>query len=83
MLAYKNSSTQQVNIEDISHHLAEYLQRLEEGETFVIMKAGKPLATMTPTFLPSKRLRPFGLCSGQFTVPDDFDDPLPDHILAT
>lgn len=28
-----------------------------------------------------KSLRPFGLCAGEFTVPDDFDDPLPEHIL--
>lgn len=26
-------------------------------------------------------LRPFGLCAGEFTVPDDFDDPLPEEIL--
>ena len=26
-------------------------------------------------------LRPSGLCKGQFTVPDDFDDPLPEEIL--
>ena len=26
-------------------------------------------------------LRPFGLCAGEFTVPDDFDDPLPEHVL--
>lgn len=26
-------------------------------------------------------LRPAGLCSGDFTVPDDFDDPLPEEIL--
>ena len=26
-------------------------------------------------------LRPFGLCVGEFTVPDDFDDPLPEHII--
>ena len=25
--------------------------------------------------------RPFGLCAGEFTVPDDFDDPLPEDIL--
>ena len=25
--------------------------------------------------------RPFGLCAGEFVVPDDFDDPLPDHII--
>lgn len=25
--------------------------------------------------------RPFGLCAGAFTVPEDFDDPLPEEIL--
>ena len=28
-----------------------------------------------------KPLRPFGLCVGEFTVPDDFDDPLPEHVI--
>jgi hypothetical protein len=27
--------------------------------------------------------RPFGLCAGTFTVPDDFDAPLPDDIVTT
>jgi hypothetical protein len=26
-------------------------------------------------------LRPFGLCAGEFTVPDDFDEPLPEDIV--
>jgi TIR domain len=26
--------------------------------------------------------RPFGLCAGEFIVPDDFDAPLPDEVLA-
>jgi hypothetical protein len=26
-------------------------------------------------------LRPFGLCKGEFQVPDDFDAPLPEYIL--
>ncbi|PSB10369.1 prevent-host-death protein [Pleurocapsa sp. CCALA 161] len=25
--------------------------------------------------------RPFGLCKDEFTVPDDFNEPLPDDIL--
>lgn len=29
----------------------------------------------------SKPTRPFGLCAGEFVVPDDFDDPLPDHVI--
>ena len=27
--------------------------------------------------------RPFGLCAGDFVVPDDFDDPLPETILKS
>lgn len=26
-------------------------------------------------------LRPFGLCAGDFVVPDNFDEPLPEDIL--
>ncbi|ACB52463.1 hypothetical protein cce_3115 [Crocosphaera subtropica ATCC 51142] len=29
----------------------------------------------------NKQLRPFGLCAGEFTVPEDFDAPLPEDIL--
>jgi hypothetical protein len=25
--------------------------------------------------------RPFGLCKGEFSVPDDFDAPLPENII--
>ena len=28
-----------------------------------------------------KSRRPFGLCKGEFVVPDDFDAPLPEFIL--
>jgi hypothetical protein len=27
-----------------------------------------------------KKLRPFGLCAGEFTIPDNFDDPLSEEI---
>lgn len=30
----------------------------------------------------TNQLRPFGLCTGEFTVPDDFDAPLPEDILS-
>ena len=29
----------------------------------------------------AKTRRPFGLAKGEFVVPDDFDDPLPDEVL--
>ena len=30
---------------------------------------------------PTKELRPYGLCEGEFIVPDDFDAPLLESIL--
>lgn len=32
---------------------------------------------------PISHLRPYGLCIGEFVVPDDFDEPLPDEIQKT
>ncbi len=34
-----------------------------------------------PAVSEQKKLRPFGLCAGEFTVPDNFDEPLPEYII--
>jgi len=31
--------------------------------------------------MPKRGMRPYGLAQGEFVVPDDFDDPLPEEIL--
>jgi antitoxin (DNA-binding transcriptional repressor) of toxin-antitoxin stability system len=69
-----------VSEEEIKQNLLAYLRRVEAGEAFVIIKAGKPMAEIKPVVSPSEPLRPFGLCAGEFTVPDDFDAPLPENI---
>lgn len=56
--------------------------QVEAGETLVIVRADKPIAELKPIPPSSKQLRPFGLCAGEFTVPDDFDAPLPEEILS-
>jgi prevent-host-death family protein len=71
----------QVNVDDIQQDLSAYLQRVEAGETLVIVRAGKPIAEVKPVAPRVETLRPFGLCAGEFVVPDDFDAPLPDDIL--
>ena len=71
----------QVSVDDIQHDLLTYLQLVEDGRTLVIIKTGKPIAEIKPVFSNPKGLRPFGLCAGEFTVPDDFDAPLPEHVL--
>ena len=71
----------QVSVEEIQRNLFTYLQRVEAGETVVIVRAGKPVAEVKPIVSRAKTLRPFGLCAGEFTVPDDFDAPLPEDLL--
>ena len=71
----------QVNVEEIQRDLADYLQRVEAGETVVIVRAGQPVVEMRPIRTGAETLRPFGLCAGEFTVQEDFDAPLPDDIL--
>lgn len=33
--------------------------------------------------LNSKKPRPYGLCKGDFTVPQEFDAPLPEDLIAS
>ena len=70
-----------VKIEDIQQDLLSYLRKVEEGETVLITRADKPVAEIKPVAQHTNQLRSFGLCSGEFTVPDDFDDPLPEELL--
>ena len=69
-----------VSVEDIQRNLVLYLQRVEAGETLVIVRAGQPVVEMKPVQTEAEIFRPFGLCAGEFTVPEDFDAPLPEDI---
>jgi antitoxin (DNA-binding transcriptional repressor) of toxin-antitoxin stability system len=71
----------EVSIEQMAQHLPAYLHLVEEGETLLIVKAGKPMAEVKPVISDGTALRPFGLSAGKFTVPDDFDAPLPEDVL--
>ena len=57
------------------------INQVEACETLVLVRDDKPIAELRPS-AGSKQLRPFGLCAGEFTVPDDFDSPLPEDILS-
>jgi antitoxin (DNA-binding transcriptional repressor) of toxin-antitoxin stability system len=69
-----------VTIEEMQRDPLTYLRRVEAGETLVVMKADKAIAELRPISAP-KQPRPYGLCAGEFTVPDDFDAPLPEDLL--
>jgi antitoxin (DNA-binding transcriptional repressor) of toxin-antitoxin stability system len=71
----------QVSVEEMQRDLSACLQRVEAGETLLIVREGKPVAEFKPVVTSAAALRPFGLCKGEFTVPDDFDAPLPEDVL--
>ena len=70
-----------VAVEEIKLDLPAYLHRVEAGETLVLTREGKPFAEIRPLAMVVNGLRPFGLATGEITVPDDFDDPLPEEVL--
>jgi antitoxin (DNA-binding transcriptional repressor) of toxin-antitoxin stability system len=72
----------QVSLDELEHNLPAYLRRVEAGEAFVIVKAGKPMAEIKPPLPLAMSLRPYGLCAGEFTVPDDFDAPLSESVIS-
>jgi prevent-host-death family protein len=69
----------EVNIHEAKTHLSKLLEKVALGEEVVIAKAGKPVAKLVPLDnQPKKRI--LGSAIGEFTVPDDFNDPLPKEI---
>jgi len=70
-----------VNIHQAKTHLSRLLERVALGEEIVIAKAGKPVARLVPVERPAVK-RVLGTAKGDFVVPDDFDAPLPEEVLA-
>ncbi len=71
---------QTVDIHAAKTHLSRLIEAVAAGEEVVIAKAGKPVARLVPIEAAAARRR-LGSLAGQFHVPDDFDDPLPNEIL--
>jgi antitoxin (DNA-binding transcriptional repressor) of toxin-antitoxin stability system len=70
-----------ITLQDFQGNPLIFLRRVEAGESFLVVHGEHPLAEVRPVPAPATQPRPFGLCAGQFTVPADFDQPLPEEIL--
>lgn len=70
-----------VNIHDAKTRFSRLVDAAARGEEIIIAKAGKPVAKLGP-LSPGMRPKRLGLLAGRFVVPDDFDAPLPDEVLA-
>lgn len=70
-------------MEEIGRDLTRYLRLVEAGETLLLLKENRIVAEIRPVGKESdtRQPRPAGLCAGDFTVPDDFDAPLPEEII--
>lgn len=68
------------------HEVVFKSQLLEDGHLYCPEKFADPKARFQVTVSLDEEdaiytSRPFGLCQGEFRVPDDFDTPLPDNII--
>lgn len=73
--------TRQVNIHQAKTQLSRLVELTQSGQEFIIAKAGKPMARLAPIGRGTQPRR-LGPLDGQIRVPDDFNDPLPDTVLA-
>lgn len=66
------------NMHDAKRNLSRLIDRVAAGGEVVITQAGKPVARLVPLAgsVGGKKRR-LGLAAGKFSVPDDFDEPLP------
>ena len=69
------------NLYEAKSALSKLVDRAAAGEEIIIAKAGKPLAKLVPISLRRKPRVPGGW-QGRIRIAEDFDDPLPDDILA-
>jgi prevent-host-death family protein len=70
-----------VNIHEAKTHLSRLVQRAADGEDIVIAKAGAPMVRLVP-YRPEAKPRVPGAWKGKGWIADDFDEPLPDDLLA-
>ena len=71
----------QVNIYEAKTDLSRLVDKASKGETFIIAKAGTPLAKLGPIVEEKPKKLNYDLMKGQVKFAPDFDDPLPDWLL--
>lgn len=69
-----------VGVHEAKTTLSELLRRVAAGEEVTITRGGDPIARLVPVQRKSPRV--LGQDRGLFEVPDDFNGPLPDDVLA-
>ncbi|MEO6125185.1 MAG: type II toxin-antitoxin system Phd/YefM family antitoxin [Ilumatobacteraceae bacterium] len=61
-----------IGVHEAKTNFSDLLRRVAEGEEIVITNSGRPTARLVP--IPAETTQRIGTFSGQFEVPDDFDE---------
>lgn len=69
-----------VGVHEAKTNLSRLLRRVASGEEVVITRSGVPVARISA--ISDRRERVFGQDRDLLAVPDDFDAPLPEDLLA-
>jgi prevent-host-death family protein len=71
----------EVGVHEAKTHFSKLLRRVAAGEEVLIRRGRRVVAKLVPAGEGERRT--FGIDDGAFTVPDDFDAPLPDDELES
>jgi prevent-host-death family protein len=67
------------NVHDAKTHFSRLLDRVAQGEEIIIAKSGRPVAKLVRV---AAEPRKPGRLKGRIRISPDFEEPLPDEILA-
>jgi len=81
-MATTTSIKEIVNIYEAKTQLSKLVDLAASGQDIIIARAGKPVARLTGLDTKQSRLTGLGALKGRGWIAEDFDAPLPDHILA-
>lgn len=70
-----------VGVHEAKTRLSELLRLVDSGQEVEIARGGEPIAKLVP--FRSENTRRLGIDGGAYTVPEDFDAPLPDEVLES
>ena len=75
------STAIRVGVHEAKTRMSELLRLVDSGQEIEIARGGEPVAKLVP-FHP-RETRRLGIDRDVYTVPDDFDAPLPDDLLES
>jgi prevent-host-death family protein len=70
-----------VNVHAARSQLSRLLDAAVAGEDVIIARAGRPVARLVPVEQKNAP-RELGILTGKLRVPDNFDDALPEDVIA-